>query len=395
MALKKLQQCPYVVRYISSGRQDEFNFLVMQRLGDNVAELRKKLPGNCFSITCTCQLGVQMLEAIEGCHQLAYIHRDVKPSNFVLGTGSNRRVYLIDFGLARKYRLQGGDIRPARKAAGFRGTARYASINSHHCKELGRRDDLWSLFYVLVEFQIGQLPWRRIKDKDTIGEIKEKHTNADLVKELPDEFRLFMDHLQQLDYATDPDYVLLRGLLNDRFEHAGGTEDTPYDWEVAQQTSSQRTRDGGKSQTRDTKARTVPQGSSQQRALPAPQPSGDTGVRDIKDASATASQPPHVFQNIMADHHRVGADIEDGAVGSEDGNMEAHQQAAQSRSAPTTQPHQHPGQPLAAYGPPSRHGSGAEGTSQGGRGGGDHHMPPDSQVAKRRSAQSGCCCQVL
>lgn len=30
---------------------------------------------------------------------------------------------------------------------------------------MGRHDDLWSLFYMLVEFVVGQLPWRKIKDK--------------------------------------------------------------------------------------------------------------------------------------------------------------------------------------------------------------------------------------
>lgn len=83
-----------------------------------------------------------------------------------------------------------------RPVAGFRGTVRYASINAHKNKvsadakrcdstlppllpshalrlpvcppvlqEMGRHDDLWSLFYMLVEFVVGQLPWRKIKDK--------------------------------------------------------------------------------------------------------------------------------------------------------------------------------------------------------------------------------------
>lgn len=78
-----------------------------------------------------------------------------------------------------------------RPVAGFRGTVRYASVNAHKNKvsvlsltasvigiygsrelkigvilqEMGRHDDLWSLFYMLVEFLVGQLPWRKIKDK--------------------------------------------------------------------------------------------------------------------------------------------------------------------------------------------------------------------------------------
>eukprot|EP01012_Entosiphon_sulcatum_P013684 TRINITY_DN18883_c0_g1_i1.p1 TRINITY_DN18883_c0_g1~~TRINITY_DN18883_c0_g1_i1.p1 ORF type:complete len:533 (-),score=93.98 TRINITY_DN18883_c0_g1_i1:360-1958(-) len=233
MALKKLQTCPHVVKYISSGRQDDFNFLVMERLGENIAELRKRSPQGNFTMTTTMLLGIQMIDAIEGCHNLCYIHRDIKPSNYVMGRGPTRRnCFLIDFGLARKYRVPNGEIRPPRKTAGFRGTARYASINSHQSKELGRRDDLWSLFYVLVEFGRNTLPWRKIKDKDQIGEMKEKYTNPDLVKDLPRGFLLFMEHLQSLGYSSQPDYQYLRSLLTDIMRDENIRESDPLDWEL-------------------------------------------------------------------------------------------------------------------------------------------------------------------
>ena len=47
---------------------------------------------------------------------------------------TSRRVYMLDFGLARQYTTASGDVRPARSAAGFRGTVRYASINAHKNK---------------------------------------------------------------------------------------------------------------------------------------------------------------------------------------------------------------------------------------------------------------------
>lgn len=237
MALKKLQGCPYIVRYIHGGRQDDFNFLVMERLGDNLAELRKRAANanGSFSRFTTLKLGIQMIDAVEGCHNLGYIHRDIKPSNFVIGRGATKnQTYLIDFGLARKYRLPSGEIRPPRKTAGFRGTARYASVNSHQSKELSRRDDLWSIFYVLVEFSLGQLPWRRLKDKEQIGEVKEQHTNADLVKDLSPEFLLFMEHLQKLGYADSPDYEYLRSLLMQVFVREGYKMDMAFDWDLVQ-----------------------------------------------------------------------------------------------------------------------------------------------------------------
>ena len=35
-------------------------------------------------------------------------------------------------------------------------------------QEMGRQDDLWSLFYMMVEFVNGSLPWRKIKDKEQV-----------------------------------------------------------------------------------------------------------------------------------------------------------------------------------------------------------------------------------
>lgn len=42
-----------------------------------------------------------------------------------------RKVYMLDFGLARQYTTGTGEVRAPRAAAGFRGTVRYASINAH------------------------------------------------------------------------------------------------------------------------------------------------------------------------------------------------------------------------------------------------------------------------
>ena len=149
----------------------------------------------------TAKLGVQMLRAIQAIHELGYLHRDIKPSNFAMGlsqTNRHKDCVMIDFGLTRKFKLQDGSIRPPREIAGFRGTARYASINSHLSKELSRRDDLWSLLYVLIEFTSGQLPWRKLKDKEEIGLQKIQFNSPELVRDMPPQFLPFMEHLQAL-----------------------------------------------------------------------------------------------------------------------------------------------------------------------------------------------------
>uniref|UniRef100_A0A8C1WP28 Tau tubulin kinase 1b n=1 Tax=Cyprinus carpio TaxID=7962 RepID=A0A8C1WP28_CYPCA len=118
-----------------------------------------------------------------------------------------------------------------RTVAGFRGTVRYASINAHKNKEMGRHDDLWSLFYMLVEFTVGQLPWRKIKDKEQVGQIKERYEHRMLLKHMPAEFHIFYDHVLDLDYYTKPDYQLLMTVFENSMKERVITENEPYDWE--------------------------------------------------------------------------------------------------------------------------------------------------------------------
>ncbi|XP_022240561.1 uncharacterized protein LOC106458593 isoform X2 [Limulus polyphemus] len=231
--LKKLQGKDHVCRFIGCGRNDRFNYVVMQLQGKNLAELRRSQPRGAFSLSTTLRLGLQILRAIESIHEVGFLHRDVKPSNFSMGRQSQscRKVYMLDFGLARQYVTASGEVRPPRAAAGFRGTVRYASINAHKNKEMGRHDDLWSLFYMLVEFVNGQLPWRKIKDKEQVGVMKEKYDHRLLLKHLPSDFRQFLDHVGNLDYYQRPDYNMLAGLFERCMKRRGVRSSDPFDWE--------------------------------------------------------------------------------------------------------------------------------------------------------------------
>ncbi|XP_066553394.1 tau-tubulin kinase 1 [Amia ocellicauda] len=231
--LKKLQGKDHVCKFIGCGRNEKFNYVVMQLQGRNLADLRRSQPRGTFTMSTTLRLGKQILESIEAIHSVGFLHRDIKPSNFAMGRlpSTYRKCYMLDFGLARQYTNTNGEVRPPRNVAGFRGTVRYASVNAHKNKEMGRHDDLWSLFYMLVEFAVGQLPWRKIKDKEQVGQIKERYDHRMLLKHMPSEFHTFLDHVLGLDYFTKPDYQLLMSVFESSMKERIITENEPFDWE--------------------------------------------------------------------------------------------------------------------------------------------------------------------
>lgn len=118
-------------------------------------------------------------------------------------------------------------MREARATAEFRGTCRYASIQSHMHEELGRRDDLWSLLYMLLELHGGQLPWNATRDHDEVLKLKRQHLLELLHARpnddgnvhtagvfLPGHFIDIVRHLNGLGFADEPDYAFVhQGLL--------------------------------------------------------------------------------------------------------------------------------------------------------------------------------------
>ena len=84
-----------------------------------------------------------MLERIEFIQKKQFIHRDIKPDNFLMGSGKkSHKLYLIDFGLAKKYVQKDNSHIPYKDNKNLTGTARYASLNTHLGIEQGRRDDI-------------------------------------------------------------------------------------------------------------------------------------------------------------------------------------------------------------------------------------------------------------
>ena len=82
-------------------RRVQSNVLVMELLGPNIWSLFNK-QGSNFSLKTILMLAEQFLDRVEYLHKKNYIHKDLKPENFLMGTGEKETmVYLADFGMSK------------------------------------------------------------------------------------------------------------------------------------------------------------------------------------------------------------------------------------------------------------------------------------------------------
>ncbi len=196
----------------------DYNIMFMELLGPNLELLVNKY-NKQFILPTTLMIALDLINLLKNLHSTGYIHRDIKPNNFLIGRGAkNDRLYIMDFGLSKKYIHDDKHIK-YRTNRSMIGTYRYCSINMHRGIEPSRRDELEAVGYMLVYFYKGSLPWqglkriKGVKHVDLVGHKKMNTPLDELCNNMPYCFKQYINYCRNLQFTEDPDYDYLINLF--------------------------------------------------------------------------------------------------------------------------------------------------------------------------------------
>lgn len=222
------------VEYFYYGREGGYHCMVMELLGKSLEDQLQKNGGK-FSVKTTALVAEQVLQRIEYLHSKGIVHRDIKPENFMFGSkGKAHHVYLIDFGLSKRYWDKKHAI--LRQKLSLTGTARYASINAHKGLEQSRRDDLEAIGHMFMYFLRGSLPWSGLDAKSKsekyrlIMETKEGTPLDSLCQTFPNAFQDYLYYARNLQFMERPDYDKMLDWFRDVRVKYGAKSDHDFQW---------------------------------------------------------------------------------------------------------------------------------------------------------------------
>jgi len=191
----------------------------MTLLGDNLENLSRK---HVLSLESIVNIGHVMIDWIWDLHRIGFIHRDIKPDNFLIGRSKeDSQIFMIDFGLSKQYLNKDKTHIKFITGKSLIGTARYSSVSAHEGNEQGRRDDLMSIFFVLIYFFKGSLPWQGIHHDDQKKKFelilkKKQRCGKELVEGIwaAEQFWEIYEYILKLKFEEEPDYDHIKRILD-------------------------------------------------------------------------------------------------------------------------------------------------------------------------------------
>ena len=239
--LMELQGVHGIVRIYMFYRLINHHAITMEILGSNLDNLLHRQISHTFSIKTVLMIAMQMIDRLHCIHSRGILHRDLKPANMAIGLGDKERtVHLLDFGLAKKYRIAAPTAPhiPYKEGQTPHGTFNFMSLRTHCGVESSRRDDLESLGYVLLYMLRGKLPWSGFTDINNLPanvyQCKANTSLNELCKGLPSVFHDFLECSRNMGFEEEPDYDKLKNMFLHSYDYIHVfPHDDEFDWNVS------------------------------------------------------------------------------------------------------------------------------------------------------------------
>lgn len=234
-----LQDCPGVPRLVWFGPSQGCTVFVRELLGPSLQDLFGYC-GRVLSLKTVLMLGDQIISRVKLCHSRDYLHRNIAPRHFLIGTGfTAHQVHIIGFERCKRYRHRDTHKHiPYSEGKKLVCDPRFASLAVLAGAEASRRDDLEAVGYMLLYLLRGKLPWDGALTKEAIKAARTSTSIETLCQSVPSELQTLLQYCRSLKFEAKPDYSYLKRLLHDCFVREHYSSDFIYDWNVYYYVSS-------------------------------------------------------------------------------------------------------------------------------------------------------------
>ncbi|HYX87751.1 MAG TPA: protein kinase [Gaiellaceae bacterium] len=147
---------PNIIPVYEAGEADGVLYLAM-RYVDGVDLARLLGPGQPLEPERALAILARVASALDAAHLRGLVHRDVKPSNVLIGGPASDETYLCDFGLSKRVSSLSG----LTAVGQLMGTVDYMAPEQIEGRGLDARADVYALGAVLFECLAGTPPYRR------------------------------------------------------------------------------------------------------------------------------------------------------------------------------------------------------------------------------------------
>lgn len=222
-AITSGQKMPGFLQVKWFGLIKEYYFMVLPLLGDSLGSFKRTYhAGGKLPLNMILYFGKEMIKRLQYIHEKGFIHRDVKPDNFLFDLNTDiNNMYLVDFGFCKQYLLLDGSHIPMKTKKQLIGTPNYVSINIHNGIEPSRRDDLESVGYIMINLfyrdeeikmtNMTEIIAFKFNIISTDSPEQEKKLGFQLVPQI---IKDYLNYCKQLHFDETPDYDYLYSILS-------------------------------------------------------------------------------------------------------------------------------------------------------------------------------------